>query len=392
MQKEQCCGCKMCADACPKQCITYKEDSEGFFYPVVDGSTCVDCGKCVSLCPELNPVKNPEQKLVYACYSKDEETHYKGSSGGVFAQIARHVLNQNGKVWGAAFDDNLQLKHIPVTCEDDLIPLFKSKYLQSNCASIYKQIKDDLKQGILTLFCGTPCQCNALKNYVGHKLLENLVLIDFVCHGVPSQQLFNQMINWLEEKENGKITNFTFRQKGEKHLQAYSYVLYKNGKTKIKKGLHYQNPFYFGFQKHITLRPSCYNCKWSNITRCSDITLGDFWGIEKYSFMPKDKGVSMILTNTSRGCELFSSVSDSLEYEKYPVHYATENNGCLVNSTKEPKERSQFFKDLENQNFDYMVNRYLKSKRQYVFDFYYAIPTPIRKIVRKIMDKKVKYE
>lgn len=268
--------------------------------------------------------------------------------------------------------------------------------MQSDTSGCYKQIKEDLKCGILTLFAGTPCQCNALRNIIGSND-DNLYLVDIICHGVPSQDLFDRSIKWFEEKKGCKIKQFAFRSKykGALHPQAFSFICEKNGKNKQINGLHYQFPFYFGFQKYITLRPSCYKCKWTTPERTGDLTLGDFWGIEKFdpNLDPK-KGLSEVLVNTPKGESLIQeAIKNGLIWHKsFPFDEVASGNGCLHSPTQLKPERAELFHHLANNSFDEVVKTHLVSKKQWVFDLYYGMPGFLRRIIRKIMDKKMRYE
>lgn len=389
-----CCGCSVCADTCPKGCIRMMKMQDGFMYPVINNAACNNCGLCTKKCPAINHETNLPQATAYAVYAKDLYQRDRGSSGGVFGLLAEVVLNEGGKVWGAAFNENLKLIHTSASHKNDLKPLLKSKYIQSNLTDVYRQVLLDLKSGVYTLFCGTPCQCNALKNYVG-VYADKLLLVDFVCHGVPSQDLFDKTIEWYENKYHVKVTSFTFRYKGKGVKHPQSYMCMHDGDTKPHVGLHYQFPYYFGFQKYITLRTSCYSCKWASLSRPGDLTLGDFWGIEKYiKSFHSSEGVSMVITNTKKGSDVFDRLInlDQLICERVPVEYAVANNGCLSYPSKLKCEREQFFNEMQSIAFDLVVKKYLTPRKKWVFDLYYAIPTFFRKIIRRIMDKRMKYE
>lgn len=391
-----CCGCRACGDGCPVGCISFEKDKEGFFYPIVDETACIHCGKCVRICPEFNPQHNETPDKVIAAYAESEEARRQGSSGGLFGVIATYIIKQGGKVWGAAFDGDLKLRHTCATKLEELKPLMRSKYLQSDSSGCYAAIADDLKKNILTLFVGTPCQCNALRNFIG-KECEHLNLIDLICHGVPSQDLFDRSIKWLEDKKGIKVIGFSFRSKykGALHPQAFSYSYVKNGKMGQVNGLHYQFPFYFGFQKYITLRPACYRCKWACTQRAGDITLGDFWGVEKLNEgLDSKTGISEVIVNTAKGHKLIHSIAaDSLIWtQEFAFEQVADSNGCLQSPTPLKAEREALFNCLENEPFDDAVKKHLVSKRQWIFNLYYGMPEFLRKIVRKIMDKRMRYE
>ena len=390
-----CCGCRACGDVCPVGCINFEKDAEGFYYPSVDETSCISCGKCSRICPELNPRTDEIADEVIAAYANSKSRRQAGSSGGIFGLIAHDVISHGGIVWGAAFDSNLKLRHQSATSYDELGKLLRSKYLQSDTSGIYGEIISDVRNGILTLFSGTPCQCNAVRNIVGSTPL--LVTVEVVCHGVPSQDLFDKSIKMIESRNDSHITSFSFRSKfrGALHPQAYSYTEVRNGREHTVNGLHYQFPFYFGFQKYITLRPSCYLCKWARPQRGADITLGDFWGIEKYdsALNPKD-GVSMVLVNTALGKEFIERILNEgiISAKSFPIEIAIVNNGCLHKPTALKPARAEFFDALKDQPFEEVTARFLVPRRKWIFDIYYSIPGPLRRIVRKIMDKKMKYE
>lgn len=393
---EDCCGCMGCGDVCPKQCIAFSKDEEGFLYPQIDEDLCICCGKCTKVCPELNPSYNSPSEKVFAAYALNDADRRQGSSGGMFGLLAEEMVARGGVVWGAAFDENLKLRHFKATRKDELGPLMRSKYLQSNTEGCYKQIASDLKNNVPTLFCGTSCQCNALLNYIGDRN-ENLYVVDLICHGVPSQDLFDRTIDYLEAKDGCKILDFTFRSKykGALHPHAFTYRCVKNGKEKTLKGLHYQNPFYFGFQKYITLRPSCYRCKWTYIKRSSDITLADFWGIEKLNpALDAKSGVSKVIVNTAKGQELFNALisNNKIWREEFDVSQVASDSEFLNHPTALKPERAVLFKDLNTCPFEEVVRKHLVSKKQWVFDTYYGMPGFLRRIVRKIMDKRMRYE
>ena len=394
LNKQECTGCRLCGDSCPKHSISFQEDLEGFFYPTVNEDTCVNCGLCEKMCPALHVKKNECAVNSYAVYATDIGAREAGSSGGFFGLLAERVLNEGGRVWGAAFDAELKLVHRKADNLRELAPLLKSKYIQSDLTGVYAKIKKDISEGVKTLFCGSPCQVNALKNYIG-KEVDGLITVDFVCHGVPNQRLFDMSIRWYEKKHNTKVEWFQFRYKGGGVKHPQSFALRHKGENNVRIGLHYQFPYYFGFQKYITLRPSCYQCKWACTERSGDITLGDYWGIEKFTpkFNAKD-GVSMILCNTRKGDELLNvlSVENKVAVHTLGLENAVECNGCLQGPSSMKAEREVFFQHLLEWDFKKVVNEHLTPRKKWIFDLYYGIPKPIRNIVRKLMDKRMRYE
>lgn len=395
LNHDDCCGCKACGSVCPVKCISYFKDEEGFFYPSVNEELCISCGKCKKACPEINQFYNQKAKVCHAAFANEAPKRIAGSSGGVFGLLAAEVIEEGGKVWGAAFDDSLKLRHVCAVDIEGIKPILKSKYLQSDTNDVYSLVSEDVKSGIRTLFSGTPCQCNAIRNIVGEN--DILITVEVVCHGVPSQDLFDKSIKWLENKEHCKVTNFIFRSKhaGARHPHAFTYVKACNGKSLEINGLHYQFPFYFGFQKYMTLRPSCYSCKWAKPERTADITLGDFWGIEKYdTSLDAKTGISQVIVNTKRGASLFEMILKKNEIwsESFPIQYAIDNNACLKSPTKLSSQRKDFFEALRTEDFNSVVKKFLVPKRKWIFDMYYGMPGVMRRLVRKGMDKRMKYE
>lgn len=393
LPKQECCGCRACGDVCPHKCISFVTDKEGFYYPSIDDSACVDCGLCSKICPSLHPhLSSAQPSATYAAYALDKERHRAGSSGGLFGIIATWVIEHGGKVWGAAFDNNLKLHHCSASNMQELAPLMKSKYIQSDTTGIYKTIKQDLKDGITTLFVGTPCQCNALKNYVGSND-ENLIVVDLVCHGVPSQDMFDKSVGWFEHKNNCIVTGFQFRYKEKRNRSSHMYKIeyIAGGGVKSKIGFYYDFPHHYYFSKYIALRPSCYICKWSQPYRCSDITIADFWGIEKLKpHLDSKQGVSMLLANSDTGNSIIEKIKKQLHVESVPFEFACENNACLHAPATLTASRSRLFNEMQTLAFADVVKKQLTPKRKLMLDIYYNFPSGIKKIIKTIVANRMK--
>lgn len=391
LTSEECCGCKACGDCCPKNAIVFRLDGEGFFHPAVDETLCVDCGRCTKVCPALNRIQDNDLHIqsFIGCLDKDKARRDTGSSGGIFGLLANHLLEKGYIVCGAAFDDELKLRHQFAATPEDTERLKKSKYLQSDCTGIYKSIKDRLNRGDKVMFVGTPCQCNALRNYIGGGN-DHLTVIDFACHGVPSQSLFDKCLQYYEQKYDCKVTGYSFRYKPKPYGAPQNFLLHisRNGKESKKCGKYYEEAFYCGFQKYITLRTSCYSCKWANTRRVSDVTLADFWGIESVtSKWDRTDHPSLVILNTSRGQELFDAIKDDTDFIVVDKDDAVKGNGVLTAPTRIPKEREVFFDDLRTKPFEYVVERHLRLKRRWVKDVYYAIPFAVRKVMLNVIKR-----
>lgn len=383
----KCTGCAACIDACPTNCIFSVIGVDGFSYTKIDTDKCIGCGKCYSVCPIGNYSKHNNEQHLYAAYSIIPNGQNRGSSGGVFELLAEYCIEKGFYVCGAAFE-GIKLKHRIINKVDDLKPLLKSKYIQSNTEGIYSQIIGLLKKGEKVFFCGTPCQVSALSNSVPKTLKDNLFTADIICHGVPSQKVFDMYIKSLEDKHKGKVKDFSFRIKDNsyKHAHGYSYKVEKNGNNFVVNGIYTQSSFYNAFKKYLIFRESCYDCRYSTLQRVSDITLADFWGIEKYDFDGNvDKGVSMVITNTPEGQMFFDAIGHSMVSKEFPIEYGIESNHCLTHNTTKPRSRDIIIEELAKNGYEKTAEKYFESG--VVYRFYWLIPPKIRKIIRKIRGK-----
>ena len=301
--KSACCGCSACVQVCPKDCILFNEDNEGFRYPSVDSTKCIDCGLCEKACPVITQ-NEPRQPIgVYAAKNGNEDVRLSSSSGGIFTALAEIVINRGGVVFGARFDENWEVKHDFTETIEGLSAFRGSKYLQSRIENAYSDVETFLKQDRTVLFSGTPCQVAGLKRYLRREY-ENLLTTDFVCHGVPSPLVWRE---YLERASKGRIiSNVNFRNKTES-WKKYKFVV--EGKNAIVNQTFFSNEYMQGFLRDIYLRPSCYACPAKSSKSGADITLGDFWGIENY--LPEfddDKGVSLVMVQTEKGATYFNAV------------------------------------------------------------------------------------
>lgn len=385
-----CCGCKACGDVCPKNAITFMLDEEGFFYPNVNAD-CIECGLCSKVCPAKNDVETDSTRPTFiGCIDKNKERRDRGSSGGLFGLLALELMSEGYEICGAAFDDNLQLKHCFANSEEGVDKQKKSKYLQSDCGGIYWQVKQKIKDGKKVMFVGTPCQCAALKRFLGEQV-SNALIVDFACHGVPSQDLFDKCIKYYEGQHECKVLSYSFRHKTKRYGSPKNFLLYiqKDNKTLPVEGKYYQEPFYCGFQKYITLRPSCYQCKFARTERVSDITLADFWGIEEATKKwDRTSHPSLVILNSQKGRQVFERIKSEIDYFETTKEKAVKQNGSLIAPTKKTPSRDLFFEDLKVCRFEKVVEKHLRVKRAWVKDVYYAIPFPIRKIMLNVLNKR----
>lgn len=356
--KEECCGCTACQSACPTNSISFQMDEEGFLYPKIDTETCIECHLCEKVCPISSSINkgnnNPE---VFAAIQKDVESRKKSSSGGLFTSIAELIIRKGGCVYGASFDRHHQLHHISINNIEDLYKLKGSKYLQSNIIGIYKEIKEKLTKGIWVYFVGTGCQVAGLYAYL-RKRYDCLITSDLVCHGVPSQHLFDQHIAYLQNRYNGEVLSYSFRD-GEKWSVCESFVI-QSGDGRIKrysKGNYQLSPYLYSFMQGYTFRPACYSCSFASIPRQGDITLADYWGANtKIPNIDSSHGVSLILVNNERGQAIWNEIQSKVESYKSNIDDACENNQNLVRSSVKPAERDIVFKELESKGYDHLTH------------------------------------
>lgn len=386
----KCTGCETCKNVCPVKAIGMIENDEGFLEPVVDYKKCVDCGLCSKKCPQLNDieVKRSDSPIAYAVKNKNLNEQLKSSSGGAFSVLANEVLEKKGTIYGAAFDENLKLEHVRVDNCKELSKLRGSKYVQSKLENVYENIKRDLKEGKFVLFVGTPCQVAGIKSYFENQY-ENLLLIDLVCHGVPSQKLFSKYIKWLENKNKSTVEIYEFRNK-EKNKWGWTSkikVKFKNGKEKyISAKL---DPYYKSFGNETTYREVCYDCKYSNINRMGDITIGDYWGIEKiHPEFYDENGVSAVIVNTEKGKKFFSTVKNKIEYIETDIEKIKIKNNNLKEPTKRKVDRNCIYDGIDDIEFGKYSKKKLNFKKEYKDILKNMIPVYIKKELKKYVKNK----
>lgn len=340
-EKQMCCGCSACEQVCPISCIDMEYDEEGFAYPKVNEETCISCNKCKEVCPFLVKREKRLPKQVLGMTNLDDEILMDSSSGGVFGGIANHVIGQGGLVFGASYDNEHKVKHIGVEDKSNLIRLRHSKYVQSDINNTFVKAEAVLKSGKYVLFTGTPCQVSGLKNYL-HKDYERLYLVDIICHGVPSPKVWERHLDEVNNNSSSNLKKVVFRDKENGWSVDTKYCfsdIEDNVLVKDNKDI-----YFTGFQKDIFLRPSCYNCQLRHFTSGSNITIGDFWGVEKtHPQQYKSKGVSCVMINDKKGEKLIEKIKDSFSIFESNIENVHKGNPNLFTSQPEPKIRSDFF-------------------------------------------------
>lgn len=356
---KNCSGCGICKASCYHNAIQMKENEDGFLVPIIDESLCVRCGRCERLCPVLCKLATFEfeQKVYIAC-NNDRSVVKKSSSGGLFFELANYVITNNGVVYGAAWGKELSVNHIRIDSKNDVQRLLKSKYVQSNINEMIPQIKNDINNGLLILFSGTPCQVAAIRKYFGYNY-KKLICVDIVCHGVPNKRFFNDFICYFEKRKKDKVQLYCFREKN-KYIGSYATRIVGQKRQYIKtwRSLSYSYLFMNGF----IFRESCYNCQYACKERVGDISLGDFWGAKRYhSAFDTDYGASMVMVNTDNGEWLFNKIETEICYEVSKYEYAAANNAQIVHPFSRPAERDQLFHEWNFGGYD-AVYHFYKSK------------------------------
>lgn len=385
LSKSECVGCRSCLQICPKNAISMQEDYEGFYYPVISDK-CIDCGICRKHCPVLvNPKQNLFNQEYVGLVLRDKIILEKSSSGGVFAGIAKFFLADSGYVFGCRFSENLEAEHVGINSLDLLKDLQGSKYVASNTKETYAQVKAILKDGKRVLYSGTPCQIAGLYAFLG-KDFENLYTIDLICHGTPSQKLFSKYIAWLGKHYHDKIIYYGFRDKDVGGWSCGGKFKTKT-KTKTKTNEAVCDPYYASFLRGETYRESCYSCRFANMNRVGDLSIGDFWGIEKRfpQFVSKD-GVSICLINSQKGKILFEQIKNKFEFFNCEQIDFLDYNHNLLHPTVRPIIRDNIYKEV----FESNEFKTIAHKNIWIFKIKSLISALIPPLVKKIMKRGIK--
>lgn len=355
LEKSFCTGCGACYNICPKNAITMEPDEDGFLVPGINRLRCINCGLCVKSCPQLAVDLSPKYKktpLYYAAWAKDD-VRERGSSGGIFPLIAESYLKQRGVVYGAAFSDDWQsVHHIEVKEKNNLQKLYKSKYVQSDTGKIFSAVKAQLEKKATVVFSGCPCQVDGLKKYLG-KEYDNLLTIDILCHGAPSPLAYRKFLKEISNNGEKTCVGVDFRDKTP-GWGTLIRVDFADGSFHHDV---WNGNWFRAFLSGLTMRKSCFFCKYASADRPGDISLGDFWGVEKYKADWNDKkGTSLVMCNTEKGLASLKTFSSQIRrLEEVPAAVA-ENiakvaNGALIRPTSEPPMRSCFFQHLRKDSF-----------------------------------------
>ncbi len=331
-KKEKCCGCSACFSACSRNAISMVSDSEGFCYPEINRNRCISCGLCVKVCPFGEVPKTEIKQSIYACKNKTLNERLNSSSGGVFSKLCKYMEKEHGVIYGAAFDDLFAVKHMRSEDAEEWRKFCVSKYVQSDMNDCFRKARSDLQAGKKILFSGAPCQIAGLLKLITDEERVNLYTCDIVCHGVPSPLMWKE---YLTKTFKGEIGAISFRDKsGVGWHNSTLTILDRNGEIRIKEAQN-EGLFFKLYFNHLVIRPSCHICPFSNYERVGDITLGDYWGIEKHHpDFDDDLGISLVMCNTEKGHELFSLIKDDLEF------FQMNREECIQPNLREPARPS----------------------------------------------------
>ena len=351
--KYNCCGCTACENACPKGCISMKEDNEGFLYPEVEDSNCIDCGLCIKVCPILNYIKENESIFIYAAKNKSSKIQKESSSGGLFFSLCQFIIEKKGYVYGAAYNEKFEVYHTSSNNMDGCKIFHGAKYVQSKIESgLFKEIRRLLELRVWILFSGTPCQVAGLKSFL-KKDYSTLILCDLICHSVASPKLFRDYIKFVQRSKKLESINMRWKLKGWE--KSTIQLKYKDDSEIIGKGD--ARLWHDISTSGIVSRPSCYKCRFTNFNRVGDFTIGDFWGVKKsHPSFYDSNGVSLLMINSEKGRLVFDDIAQSLEFQ------ISSKESCIQPRLQKPSEesslRGSFWKDYSSHCFEMYAKSY----------------------------------
>lgn len=351
---DKCTNCGACINKCPKDAI-WVETSEKFYMPVVDKNKCVNCGACVNVCPVNNEEKALEPVCAYGGWNKDKDVVMSSSSGGVFFELANQIIADGGSVYSAVYSEDCKSVVFASSKVAKINRLQKSKYVESLVGYSFREIKEDLSNGMKVLFCGTPCQAAGLKRYLGVDN-PNLLICDFICGGLPSHKLYSEHLEYLEKKYNSKITHVDFRPKTYGWQRYAVKIVFENGR--VYNRLANEDSFLCCFlYGRYTVRDYCLQCKFTN-NHISDITISDFWNYQKFSEQKNPDGMSMVLCNTKKGREALEKISNKFWLKELPLSELLPGMVKQKGTAKVIDNHNSFLKKCDEIGFEKTYKKY----------------------------------
>lgn len=374
---DNCTGCGICRALCPKNCIAMIENEEGFKYPIIDEEVCIQCGKCVQVCTLNNLEEHKEETRAYAIQALDSRIVECSSSGGVFSLLAEEIFDEKGIVVGAAFDENFEVNHVCIDSIEELHRLRGSKYVQSDINAVYEPIKKALLAGKKVMFTGTPCQVDAINQYIRATNIssKNLVLVDILCHGVPSRKVWRKYLTYRINEDHATPIAISFRSK-EISWKTFSMNFKYEDRSEYSKS-NVDDLYLKGFLRNLYLRESCYSCDYKSLERVSDITIGDFWEVNDFSENFDMRGTSLVFTHTEKGDEFLKITFNKAKVEVFKDAHALPNGG-LYNSAFMNLDRANFFRNLDCMDFPLLYNKYFGNR----------VLTKVKRAIARMIAKK----
>lgn len=355
--KSKCCGCTACASICPRNCIEMNSDEEGFLYPIVDESLCIDCHLCEKVCPVINVKPDiPFYQKGFIAQNRNEDIRATSTSGGIFSAISTYIIQRNGVVFGAAYDENFNVFHTKVESVEELKRFRNSKYVQSDLKSTFKDVKSLLENGRLVCFSGTPCQIEGLKCYIDNDY-KNLITVDVVCHGVPSPLIWDKYLSYVKDKV-GQFSNILFRDKHYGYKYSTMSLFDKAGKKLYAFGVD-TDPMLRAFFSDICDRPICYNCMFKKRYRVSDFTIWDCFSV--YNFdktFDDDLGTNRVLVNTKKGGLIFEAIKPYLKWKEVAADELTRGVKEMYESVIKNPKREEFLDAAHRLSAQTLFNKY----------------------------------
>ena len=383
---ELCTGCGACAAACPVACIRMEADAEGFLRPIVDPDKCIACGRCSQICPILEASQQIcDETVAYAAVNSDAQIRYNSTSGGVFSLLCQWIFERGGIVYGAAYDEKFDVVHCSAENMEQVHKLRGAKYAQSHLGDCYTQVQRQLEAGRYVLFSGTPCQVGGLRAYLG-KDYEKLLLVDLICHGVPSPKVWQHYIAYrsIQDAQGEKPTAINLRSK-ETGWPRYS-IRFDYPGGQLYSAYNFQDPYLRGFVGNLYLRPSCYDCRFKGSTRISDFTLGDYWGVwEQKPEYHDEKGTSLVLLHTEKAKQCWEQIAGQLKAEQVDTQEALKDNPSALESSERPNAREIFFACYENEDFSQLISRILPVKKETKKTIWYKLIRLPYRVMKKVV-------
>lgn len=361
-----CTGCYSCINICPNSCITMKQAETGFFVPEINQSMCVNCGQCEKVCPVIHMPEVSTKTTAYAIKNRNEAIRIESTSGGVFSLLAEYVLKREGVVFGAAYNSGFSVQHIAVSDWNEISLLRGAKYVQSMIGACLLEVKKELISGRMVLFSGTPCQCAGLKSFLGKKY-DNLITVDMICHGIPSPKVWQAYIDYRSKIENEGKRPFKINMRSKSSgWSYYGYsTMFDYGNGKVSCIRNSQDLFMKAFIGNICLRSSCSDCMMKGIERCTDFTLGDYWGIwNQYPKFDDNKGTSAVFVHSQRGREILNQLKPKIDCLKVDIKDAYRENRSLIDSSGMHTGRKEFLMQVKSDNFADLINQYFSERRE----------------------------